>query len=267
MGWRFPLTRFRGIGGCFGKSARRKDVETITENKFINIYNDLSEKIRNQMIAADDLLPSENELGERYRASRETIRKALALLSRNGYIQKIQGKGSVVLDVGRFDFPVSGLTSFQEVIRHSREKWRTDVHQLVLLKPDERLRKVMKLGMDQNVWKVIRTRTVSGETVILDKDYLLQEDVPTLTEDICQHSLYDYIENGLNLKIGFAKKQITVEAATEEDRRYLTMKNGTVVVVVRSLVYLDDAQLFQFTESRHRADKFRFVDFARRERQ
>jgi GntR family transcriptional regulator, trehalose operon transcriptional repressor len=36
------------------------------------------------------------------------------------------------------------------------------------------------------------------------------------------------------------------------------------VVVIRSQVYLDDANLFQFTESRHRPDKFRFVDFARR---
>lgn len=31
-------------------------------------------------------------------------------------------------------------------------------------------------------------------------------------------------------------------------------------------VYLEDASLLQYTESRHRLDKFRFVDFARRER-
>ncbi|GAY77341.1 trehalose operon transcriptional repressor [Sporolactobacillus inulinus] len=43
------------------------------------------------------------------------------------------------------------------------------------------------------------------------------------------------------------------------------MHEGTHVVVVRSLVYLENAQLFQYTESRHRADKFRFVDFARRD--
>ncbi|MDD9148121.1 GntR family transcriptional regulator [Sporolactobacillus sp. CQH2019] len=57
------------------------------------------------MIPAGRLLPSENEMGDQYKASRETIRKTLALLSRNGYIQKIRGKDSVWLDVGRFDFP------------------------------------------------------------------------------------------------------------------------------------------------------------------
>lgn len=235
------------------------------ENKFINIYQDLSSKIRRAILPAGQLLPSENELGDQYRASRETIRKALALLSRNGYIQKIQGKGSVVLDVSRFDFPVSGLTSFRELAEHTGEQWKTTVHQLILMKPDKKLQQLMNLEEDQNLWKVIRSRTVGGETVILDKDFLLLDTVPMLTADICEHSLYDYIENELNLKIGFAKKQITVEEANEEDRQYLTLSTVSSVVVVRSLVYLDNTQLFQFTESRHRADKFRFVDFARRE--
>ena len=36
------------------------------------------------------------------------------------------------------------------------------------------------------------------------------------------------------------------------------------VVIVRSLVYLEDTRCFQYSESIHRLDKFRFVDFARR---
>lgn len=39
---------------------------------------------------------------------------------------------------------------------------------------------------------------------------------------------------------------------------------NTHVVVVRNYVYLEDTTLFQYTESRHRLDKFQFVDFARR---
>ncbi|MFR5172363.1 MAG: trehalose operon repressor, partial [Clostridium paraputrificum] len=34
--------------------------------------------------------------------------------------------------------------------------------------------------------------------------------------------------------------------------------------VIRSEVYLEDTRLFQYHESRHRVDKFKFVDFARR---
>ncbi len=231
----------------------------------MSIYRTLARQIKDKAFKAGDLLPSESELGERFRASRETVRRALALLSNHGYIQKIRGKGSVVLDVSRYDFPVSGITSFKELADRSDEKWETDVHQLVLIQPDKKLTQMMNLNADQKLWKVVRSRSVGAETVILDKDYLLMDVVPMLTEDICRHSLYDYIEHELNLKIGFAKKQITVEKATDEDRRYLTLTDNPVVVVVRSLVFLDNTQLFQFTESRHRADRFRFVDFARRE--
>ena len=36
------------------------------------------------------------------------------------------------------------------------------------------------------------------------------------------------------------------------------------LVCVRSYTYLDDATLFEYTISKHRPDKFRFVDFTRR---
>ncbi|XLG13386.1 Trehalose operon transcriptional repressor [Bacillus velezensis] len=38
------------------------------------------------------------------------------------------------------------------------------------------------------------------------------------------------------------------------------------MAVVKNRVFLEDTSLFQYTESRHRLDKFRFVDFARREK-
>ncbi|WP_353947469.1 trehalose operon repressor [Sporolactobacillus sp. Y61] len=233
--------------------------------KFTNIYESLTGQIRHKKIAAGDLLPSENQLCQIYHASRETVRKALSLLQANGYIQKIQGKGSVVLDVSRFNFPVSGLTSFYELSHHSKEQWQTEVHRLVLNRPSPSLMQLMNLEPDQYVWELVRTRAAEGERVILDKDFLIRDVVPVLTEDKCEQSLYHYIENELGLAIGFAKKEITVEPATEEDHKYLDLGDRNKVVVVRSLVFLDDTRLFQYTESRHRDDKFRFVDFARRE--
>ena len=59
------------------------------------------------------MLPSENDLAREYGVSRETIRKALLLLLENGYIHKIQGKGSIVLDVQRYRMPVTGIFELQ----------------------------------------------------------------------------------------------------------------------------------------------------------
>ncbi len=234
------------------------------ENKYLSIYHDIVSKIRQGHWKPYDKLPSENELAEQYETSRETIRKALNLLSEHGYIQKMKGKGSIVLDVGKYDFPVSGLVSFKELAQKMKTPAKTIVHELEVIKPGEYLKKHLHVTNKDEIWKVVRSRKIDGEHIILDKDFFHKKFVPVLTREICEDSIYEYIENKLKLKISFAKKEMFVDKVTDEDRKYLDLNGYDHVVVVKNFVYLDDASLFQFTESRHRLDKFRFVDFARR---
>lgn len=234
------------------------------ENKYLAIYNELVEKIQTGRLKPTTKLPSENELVEQYDTSRETIRKALTMLSQNGYIQKIKGKGSFVLDVTKFDFPISGLVSFKELAQKMGKPWKTIVYEFDLVKPDDYLQQQLNVTSKDNVWKVLRAREIDGERIILDKDFFSKKHVPSLTREICEGSIYEYLEQEMELKISFAKKEIFVDDPTEEDRKYLDLKDYNHIVVVKNYVYLEDASLFEYTESRHRLDKFRFVDFARR---
>ncbi|UFT99622.1 trehalose operon repressor [Radiobacillus kanasensis] len=233
-------------------------------NKYLTIYNEIAQQIEQQIFEPGSLLPSENELKDRYDTSRETIRKALNLLSQNGFIQKVRGKGSIVIDRSKFDFPVSGLVSFKELAQKMDGKAKTIVNELSIEKPDGYIKKQLNLSGNDEVWKIVRTREIGGDKIILDKDFLVQQHVPTITKEICEDSIYNYIENDLNLSISFAKKEIIVEEPTEEDRELLDLEGFHNIVIIKNYVYLDDASLFQYTESRHRPDKFRFVDFARR---
>lgn len=234
-------------------------------NKYQMIFNNIVDEIKSGKIPPNSLLPSENELKEEYDTSRETIRKALNLLAQNGYIQKVRGKGSIVIDINKFDFPVSGLVSFKELADKMEKKPRTIVNELsLILKPDAYIKQQLQLLGKEQVWKIVRTREIGGQRIILDKDYLAAKFVPSITEEICEDSIYAYLENELNLKISFAKKEIVVEEPTAEDRSFLDLDGFYNIVVIKNYVYLEDASLFQYTESRHRPDKFRFVDFARR---
>ncbi len=234
-------------------------------NKYQIIFNTIVDQIKSGEIPPNSLLPSENELKEQYDTSRETIRKALNLLAQNGYIQKVRGKGSIVIDINKFDFPVSGLVSFKELADKMEKKPRTIVNELsLIIKPDAYIKQQLQLSGKDQVWKIVRTREIGGKKIILDKDYLAAKYVPSITEEICANSIYAYLENDLNLKISFAKKEIVVEEPTLEDRSFLDLEGFHNIVVIKNYVYLEDASLFQYTESRHRPDKFRFVDFARR---
>jgi GntR family transcriptional regulator, trehalose operon transcriptional repressor len=236
----------------------------MSKNIYLAIYNEIVEKIQNGQLKPHTKLPSENELVEQYETSRETIRKALNMLSQNGYIQKIRGKGSIVLDVSKYDFPISGLVSFKELAQRMGKPWKTIVYEFDLVKPDEEIMQQLHVTSKDKVWKVVRAREIDGERIILDKDFLHKKFVPHLSKEICEGSIYEYLEEDLGLNISFAKKEIFVTEPTEEDRKYLDLLDYNHIVVVKNYVYLKDASLFQYTESRHRLDKFRFVDFARR---
>lgn len=234
------------------------------DSKYLSIYNNIVNKIENGIYNTNDKLPSEKELMDSYEVSRDTVRKSLNMLEQNGYIQKTKGKGSFVLDINKFNFPVSGVVSFKEISRKLGRDSNTEVEILKCIIPSSTIARNLELKDDEEVWEIIRARSIGGEKVILDKDYVLQKFVYNITEEICKDSLYNYIENELGLKIAYAKKEITVQKATDEDRKYLDMKGFDMIVVVKSYTYLDDTSLFQYTESRHRPDKFVFVNFARR---
>lgn len=234
-------------------------------SKYLSIYNQISSDIEMGKISSNAKLPSENDLMLQYDVSRDTIRKALNMLESNGFIHKVKGKGSFVLDINKFDFPVSGLTSFKELAQKIGKEYKTSVECLEIIKPDRYLMDQLKVTEDSDIWKVVRVREINNRKIILDKDYFNKQYVDILTKKICENSIYEYLENELGLTISFAKKEITVEKATEEDKTHLDLKKYDMVVVVKNHTYLEDASLFQYTESRHRPDKFRFIDFARRQ--
>ena len=126
--------------------------------KYESIYHDLLALIENNKIKAGEKLPSEFDLQNKYQASRDTIRKALLLLSQNGYIQKSQGKSSIVLDINRFNFPVSGLTSFKEIASDIKGKVETIVHTCECIEPDEEIKKLLMLKSGTKVWSIERVR-------------------------------------------------------------------------------------------------------------
>ena len=60
------------------------------------------------------------------------------------------------------------------------------------------------------------------------------------------------------------KKEILISPIDNRDKILLDLGKDQHVVTVRSQVYLADGRQFQFTESRHKLDKFHFVDYAER---
>lgn len=233
--------------------------------KYDAIYQDLKDKIEAEIYATGSLLPSESALQDMYQASRDTVRKALRLLKDDGFIQSQKGKGSTVINRQEYVFPVSGVVSYAELAAQFHLQTRTVVltnHFATL--PAKSFKDVDPTVEVKQMRLLKRVRYLENEPDIIDIDYLDPKVVPPIPESVAKDSLYAYLEGPVGLTIAYATKEITVETATEEDQRYLKIPPSAVVVVVRSCNSLTDTTKFQYTESRHRADRFKFHDFARR---
>lgn len=66
--------------------------------KYSKIQEYIKKRIQTGVYPIDSYLPSENEICEKFKTTRTTVRKALDELLREGFIQKEQGKGSKVIE-------------------------------------------------------------------------------------------------------------------------------------------------------------------------
>lgn len=232
--------------------------------KYQVIYKDLEKAIHSKEYQVGDFLPTEQELVETFQVSRDTIRKALALLVEEGLVKKIHGSGSQVISQEQVNFPVSYLTSYQELIKQQGIKSQTNVISLDKIIVDTNLSEKTGFSKSQQVWRLIRQRVVDGCASVVDIDYLDARLMPQLNRSIAENSIYDYLENQIHLSISHAFKEITIDNTTEQDKILIDIGKDHHVVCIRSKVYLDNGNQFQFTESRHKLEKFKFVDYAKR---
>ena len=235
-------------------------------SKYVQVYTDLKNRIESQALETGQALPAEGELMDYYQVSRDTVRKALGILENQGYIQKARGKVATVAGKKSYTFPFEKLASFKELNAHLNRQTQTEVENLEILSDTARIAELFGEAGDgeEEAYDLLRVRRIEGERVIMDHDYFRRSIVPNLPLRACRDSVYEYLEKEQGLKIGYATKEISVQNAGEIDRRYLDLGSYDLVVVVVGYTYTLDGRVFQYTESRHRPDHFRFVGVAQR---
>ncbi len=228
------------------------------------IYEDLKNAIKSKDLKAGDYIPSEIQLMKIYDCSRDTVRKATNLLAQKKYIEKSKGKPSMVIERQEYTFPTSKIRSFKELSQEGHLEQSTNVISIKELDNTYKSDKIYNKLKSDKVLEVKRVRSIDGDRIILDIDYFDMTYIPYLTEAIASNSIYEYLEDDLDIKIGYSEKTITVEQPTEEDIKLLDLFYETLIVQVESETYTMDKKLFQVTKSRHRSDKFEFTSYATR---
>ncbi|HEL2052091.1 TPA: GntR family transcriptional regulator [Streptococcus suis] len=234
-------------------------------SKYKKVYADIKEKIEQNIWQANQEMPTENELMEIYSYSKDTIRKALSLLEMDGYIQKRQGRNSIILDHNLVRKPfVSELKTVSELNRSAHHQVQTELTNLYIVQGQPEVMKELEVDEKTDLYRVSRVRTIDGERLEYEISYFDRRIVPYLSKEIAEKSIYQYLEEELGLQISHSRREISFRFANEEEKSLLDLADYDMVVSVTSTTYLADGRPFQYGTITYRPDKVTFVSMAKR---
>ncbi|MFC2436628.1 MAG: UTRA domain-containing protein [Aggregatibacter sp.] len=234
-------------------------------SKYRKVYNDIKNQINHGVLAPKQELPSESELMQHYGFSKDTIRKALSLLEMDGYIQKQQGRNSIVLE-HNLSTPqiLSEIKTVGELNRPLTHQVKTTLTSLYIVQGEETLMRIFNVDDQMDFYRIGRVREIDGEAVEYEVSYFDRRIVSFINREIAEQSIYHYLEKELGLKISHSQREIVFRYANEEEKNTMDLNEYNMVVNVASTTYLSDGRPFQYGSISYRPDKITFTSIAKR---
>ncbi|MFJ7727914.1 GntR family transcriptional regulator [Neobacillus sp. NPDC097160] len=234
----------------------------INKNSPIPLYYQLEEHIKglieNNDLSPGDALPPEREYAEKYQISRMTVRQAFTQLVNEGYLYRLQGKGTFVAE-RKIEQPLQGLTSFTEDMKARGLKPESNLVRFEIIPATIQIAGQLKISENKPVYEIKRIRLADGVPMALETNYLSAILINGLTEEIVNQSLYGYIEGTLNLRIESASQIIESSIASQNEAELLNIAIGAPVMHIQQNTFLNDGTPVEFVKSVYRADRYKFM--------
>lgn len=209
--------------------------------KYEVIADILREKIKKNELKVNEQLPSEKELVKEFNCSRMTIKKAMDILSIEGYITRSRGLGTYVRP--KFESSerkrysnIPNTFGFSNSFKDYDNK-KNEVIEFKVIECDKIVANYLQIKEKSFVYFIKRLHIIDDIPIILEEIYIDIEKVPRLTKEILEKSLYSYIENDLKITIYNADKIIRAKKAEKDDEKYLKIKKDIPILEMEHIVY------------------------------
>ena len=229
--------------------------------KYYSLKRDLVKKIEMGEYQENTPILSERELMETYQVSRITVRRAIDELVNEGYLYKIQGKGTYIKgDTSNQDlFSISSCT--EDVLRLGKRPGRR-VLQAESLRADAKRAKALQITGGDTVFCLGRVTLADGEPLNYTRTYLPEKLFPGIGRfDFSRTSLYRILEQEYGVKITTARRTIEAILAKDEIAEYLEVEEGMPLIlfgcVTCGMVNGKEEPIETF-KSYYRTDQFKF---------
>lgn len=199
---------------------------------YLAIVASLKDKILKSQLKPGDMLNSETALMQEYSASRMTIRKSLSLMSNEGYIYSVPGKGNFVckpeVDIFQFKFnKYDGLNTHIDEVKLISVK---------VLFPSKQIDRILNLDENQKAVEVKRILYSDQKEIAMELIYLPYVHHQPVIEDMLKFANY---LKPVEEKLAFVLDKslnITVAMPSEEIREKLNLGENEPIFEITEII-------------------------------
>ncbi|MDQ7818051.1 MAG: GntR family transcriptional regulator [Melioribacteraceae bacterium] len=234
----------------------------IDRKSALPLYYQLKEIIKEEIdigkYKPGDRIPSENELAEILKISRNTAKQAIADLVSEGLLYRIQGKGTFVAEKKVF----KGLTdvfSFSSEFKFNGTNFKTKLIFSEEIFESRQTLEYLKLKESSELYRVQRLRLLDDIPVALQTSYLPKFFCPgLLSYDLTNNSLFDILKEKYNLTFSHFTENLTCVKADQYEADLLNAKKGSPLFLITRKTFTKNDEIIEVARSFMPGDRCEF---------
>lgn len=234
-------------------------VEGKSRFQYFRVYQEIKDKIEQGNIKPGEKLPIEKELQDEFQVSRDTVRKALAKLEQEGFIDRKSAVGTFVKQ-DKSDYELSYLKSFTEQMKSRGIEPSSELERIELktgIRND--IREQLQLNEDERCYIICRIRKGDGKPMAYETTYIPYKRCPDIHKYLDdQSSLYEIYENVYHLKIGYGIIRLESEMPSSKLQEKLNISKDSSMLFMKCSAFLEDNNPLYYVECSYIGEKYFF---------
>lgn len=203
-------------------------------------------------------IPTERALAERFTVSRTTVRQALADLTAEGRLHRVQGKGTFAAKpklAQRLQ-----LSSYTEDIRAQGRAPSSQLLELGEIPADEELAKLLDVPAESAILRVHRLRLADDEPMALETTHLPLSRFHGMRDHLSDGgSLYEILREQYGVMPVSAEETIETALCGPTEAEILGADVGMPMLLLSRHSFDSEGRPFEYVRSIYRGDRYKFV--------
>jgi len=224
---------------------------------YVKIKDYIVENIKQEHYKPGEKIPSEKELGDMFNVSRITATTAIRDLVKEGYIYRVQGKGSYVSGKKAENLKTHRTYGFENDSTLNEGYHKTMSMQVVKERKD--LSEKFGMSIEDEFYEILRVKVIGEKVNALEYVYLPVKYYLTLDiRDEKAGLIHDLVEEHCFLKQKRAKVYIEPVLLSEEESKLMKVTGKSPMLLWEKFTFSEEEVIIEYSRNIINSDLYRF---------